>query len=112
MTSAFSATVTGYSVDSRTIAPGDLFIALRGPNHDGHDHVEKAFAAGAAAAIVEQAMPGNCIVVRDSLAGAATTRGLGAPALGRGSDRRHRVGRQDHDEGRHRGHAERPLSYR
>ena len=29
--------VTGWSVDSRTLDPGDLFFALRGPNHDGQD---------------------------------------------------------------------------
>ena len=34
-------TVTGWSIDSRTIARGDLFFALRGPNHDGHDHIEE-----------------------------------------------------------------------
>lgn len=46
--------VTGVSIDSRTIAPGDLFIALEGPNHDGHDHVAGALAAGAAAALVHK----------------------------------------------------------
>jgi UDP-N-acetylmuramoyl-tripeptide--D-alanyl-D-alanine ligase len=43
---------TGVSIDSRTVAKGDLFIALQGPVHDGHDHVAAAFAAGAAAALV------------------------------------------------------------
>ncbi len=45
--------VTGWSVDSRTIAAGDLFIALRGPNHDGHAHVAAAFEKGAVAALVQ-----------------------------------------------------------
>ena len=45
-------TVTGWSIDTRTLVSGDLFVALKGPNHDGHDHVEAAFAKGAAAAIV------------------------------------------------------------
>lgn len=45
---------TGVSIDSRTVQPGDLFIALAGPNHDGHDHVAAALAAGAAAAIVHR----------------------------------------------------------
>src|SRR5271154_1598531 len=42
--------VTGVSIDTRTLAPGDLFFAIRGDVHDGHDHVARAFAAGAAAA--------------------------------------------------------------
>jgi UDP-N-acetylmuramoyl-tripeptide--D-alanyl-D-alanine ligase len=50
--------VTGWSVDSRTLAPGDLFFALRGPNHDGHLFVEQALGKGAVAAVVERA-PGS-----------------------------------------------------
>ncbi len=34
-----AAVVTGWCIDSRTIQRGDLFFALRGPHHDGHDHV-------------------------------------------------------------------------
>ncbi|MBI1205691.1 MAG: UDP-N-acetylmuramoylalanyl-D-glutamyl-2,6-diaminopimelate--D-alanyl-D-alanine ligase [Azospirillum sp.] len=45
---------TGVSIDSRSLAPGDLFVALHGPNHDGHDHVAAALAKGAAAAVVER----------------------------------------------------------
>ena len=45
-------TVTGWSIDTRTLVPGDLFIALEGPNHDGRDHLESAFAKGAIAALV------------------------------------------------------------
>ena len=44
----------GVSIDSRTTAAGDLFIALHGPNFDGHDYVAAAFAAGASAAIVSK----------------------------------------------------------
>ncbi|MDR3435787.1 UDP-N-acetylmuramoylalanyl-D-glutamyl-2,6-diaminopimelate--D-alanyl-D-alanine ligase [Telmatospirillum sp.] len=44
----------GISIDSRTLAEGDLFIALAGPNHDGHDHVAAALANGAAAALVHK----------------------------------------------------------
>ena len=40
--------------DSRTVEPGDLFCCIRGARHDGHDHVEKAKAAGAVAVLVEQ----------------------------------------------------------
>src|SRR5271165_2767274 len=45
------AIVTGWSVDSRTIEPGDLFFALRGPNHDGTAYIEAAMAKGAVGAI-------------------------------------------------------------
>ena len=43
---------SGVSIDSRTLEPGDLFVAISGPNFDGHDFVADALAAGAAAAIV------------------------------------------------------------
>ncbi|MDH5558103.1 MAG: UDP-N-acetylmuramoyl-tripeptide--D-alanyl-D-alanine ligase [Alphaproteobacteria bacterium] len=45
-------TVTGVSIDSRTVEPEDLFIAIRGPNTDGHLHVKDALVKGAAAAMV------------------------------------------------------------
>ncbi|MGB4100503.1 MAG: UDP-N-acetylmuramoylalanyl-D-glutamyl-2,6-diaminopimelate--D-alanyl-D-alanine ligase [Alphaproteobacteria bacterium] len=45
---------TGLSIDSRTVAPGDLFIALKGPLHDGNDHAPKAIAVGACAAVVSR----------------------------------------------------------
>ena len=48
------AMVTGWSVDSRTLQPGDLFFALRGPVNDGHAHVAEAFEKGAMAAVVEE----------------------------------------------------------
>jgi UDP-N-acetylmuramoyl-tripeptide--D-alanyl-D-alanine ligase len=62
--------VTGYSVDTRTLQRGDLFFALRGPNHDGHDHVATALEKGAAACVVEHHLPagGVQIVVPDTLA--------------------------------------------
>ncbi len=43
---------SGVSIDSRTLEPGDLFVALRGPRHDAHAFVADAFARGAAAAVV------------------------------------------------------------
>lgn len=43
---------TGISIDSRTLAPGDLFVALAGPNFDGHSFVAAALQQGAAAAMV------------------------------------------------------------
>ena len=44
--------VSGYSIDSRTLRPGDLFFAIRGPRFDGHDFVAAAFEQGAAGAVV------------------------------------------------------------
>jgi UDP-N-acetylmuramoyl-tripeptide--D-alanyl-D-alanine ligase len=63
---------SGISIDTRTLAAGDLFVALKGPKHDGHDHVAAAFANGAAAALVERApadLPDNAplLVVGDTL---------------------------------------------
>ena len=45
-------TVSGVSIDTRSLEPGDLFVALPGSGRDGHDFVDAAFAAGAAAALV------------------------------------------------------------
>lgn len=47
-------TVTGVSSDSRTLRPGELFVALRGPRFDGHHHLADALAAGAAGALVAE----------------------------------------------------------
>ncbi|MFT5330440.1 MAG: UDP-N-acetylmuramoyl-tripeptide--D-alanyl-D-alanine ligase [Parasphingorhabdus sp.] len=56
----------GVAFDSREIGPGDLFIALKGEHSDGHLHVEQAFAAGAAGAIVSQPVAGPHILVSDT----------------------------------------------
>lgn len=48
-------TFTGVSTDTRTLRTGDLFIALRGENHDGHRFMAAAVSAGAAAALVDAA---------------------------------------------------------
>lgn len=45
----------GYSIDSRTIAPGELFFAVRGERFDGHDFVASALERGAIAAVVSRA---------------------------------------------------------
>jgi UDP-N-acetylmuramoyl-tripeptide--D-alanyl-D-alanine ligase len=42
----------GLSIDSRKVRPGQIFLALRGETHDGHDHLAQAVAAGAAMLIV------------------------------------------------------------
>jgi UDP-N-acetylmuramoyl-tripeptide--D-alanyl-D-alanine ligase len=50
------APITGFSIDTRTLSPGDLFAALK-DKRDGHDFVTQAFAAGAAAALVSYSYP-------------------------------------------------------
>jgi UDP-N-acetylmuramoyl-tripeptide--D-alanyl-D-alanine ligase len=61
--------ISGWSIDSRTIAPGDLFFALRGPQNDGHDHVGVALAKGAAGAVVDHDLrQPSLLVVDDTLA--------------------------------------------
>lgn len=50
---ALPAAVAGLEIDSRRVAPGSLFVALRGEHADGHAFVAAARAAGAAAAVVE-----------------------------------------------------------
>ncbi|WP_043334618.1 UDP-N-acetylmuramoyl-tripeptide--D-alanyl-D-alanine ligase [Belnapia moabensis] len=65
--------VTGVSIDSRSVAPGELFVALRDVR-DGHDFVADALARGAAAAMVDRDPPGVAagaplLRVRDTLAG-------------------------------------------
>jgi UDP-N-acetylmuramoyl-tripeptide--D-alanyl-D-alanine ligase len=49
----------GYSIDSRTIVPGELFLAVKGERLDGHDFVEQALAAGAVAAVVRRDQAGR-----------------------------------------------------
>ncbi|MDJ0785453.1 MAG: Mur ligase family protein, partial [Myxococcota bacterium] len=74
--------LSAVSTDTRTLAPGSLFVAIRGPRHDAHDHLDAACRAGAEALLVEraEAVPSDAslpvIVVDD------TTRALGALAAG------------------------------
>lgn len=46
--------VSGWSIDSRTIAPGDVFFAIKGDVHDGHAYVRDVLERGAAAAVVHE----------------------------------------------------------
>jgi UDP-N-acetylmuramoyl-tripeptide--D-alanyl-D-alanine ligase len=70
------ARVAGVSIDSRSVRTGELFIAIHGPRHDGHDHVEAALDRGALAAMVSEArlghytdaVQGRCIAVADTFA--------------------------------------------
>ncbi len=52
-------TIEKVTTDSRTLKPGELFVALRGENFDGHNFVESAAQSGAAGAIVESAWNGK-----------------------------------------------------
>ena len=69
------ARVAGVSIDSRTIRAGELFFAIHGPSHDGHDHVAEALGRGAPAAVVAESrarrfpdsLRGSCLVVDDTL---------------------------------------------
>ncbi|MDP6953396.1 MAG: UDP-N-acetylmuramoyl-tripeptide--D-alanyl-D-alanine ligase [Alphaproteobacteria bacterium] len=47
-------TAAGISIDSRSLSGGELFVALSGPNFDGHDYLAQALNAGAAAAVVSR----------------------------------------------------------
>jgi len=44
----------GYSIDSRTVRPGELFFAVRGERLDGHDFIDQALVRGAVAAVVRR----------------------------------------------------------
>jgi len=59
---------SGWSVDSRTQQPGDVYFALRGPNHDGHDYAAAAARNGTAAVVVDHplGLPDE-LVVEDTL---------------------------------------------
>ena len=56
---AAEAAVHGYSIDSRTVGPGQLFFAVKGERLDGHDFVEQALEKGAAAAVVRNDQAGR-----------------------------------------------------
>jgi UDP-N-acetylmuramoyl-tripeptide--D-alanyl-D-alanine ligase len=68
------ARVAGVSIDSRTIRAGELFFAIHGPRHDGHDHVAAAFERGALAAVVAESrargfansVRDRCLIVDDT----------------------------------------------
>src|SRR5437773_8715222 len=68
------ARLAGVSIDSRTVRAGELFVAIHGPRHDGHDHVAGSLGVGAVAALVAAEKVGGyadairtkCIVVDDT----------------------------------------------
>ncbi|RKZ20634.1 hypothetical protein DRQ16_04625 [bacterium] len=59
--------VNGFSVDSRTIKPGEMFFALKGERFDGHDFVEEAQLRSGKPACVERKGFKNVILVPDTL---------------------------------------------
>lgn len=79
---------TGVSIDTRTLEPGDLFVALK-DQRDGHEFIAQAFAKGAAAALVSDAEKGSglgpMLVVGDVLDGLTA---LGVAARDRSAARR------------------------
>jgi UDP-N-acetylmuramoyl-tripeptide--D-alanyl-D-alanine ligase len=85
------AVAMGYSIDSRTLSPGDLFIAISGERFDGHEYAQAALQKGAVGAIVEAGKqvagdPPRLLKVEDTLKalqllGAAARRLWGKPLL-------------------------------
>ena len=76
----------GVSIDSRTLARDDLFIAIEGPSFDGHDFVAQGLDAGAAAALVKRQPDGldanaPLLLVDDTM---AALKALGDAARARG----------------------------
>ncbi|MDD5224781.1 MAG: UDP-N-acetylmuramoyl-tripeptide--D-alanyl-D-alanine ligase [bacterium] len=63
--------VPGISTDSRSVEPGELFVALRGPNFDGHEYIPEALARGATAVLCERNLSEKsapaAVVVPDTL---------------------------------------------
>jgi len=80
--------IRGISYDSRHVAPGDLFVALRGAVSDGHVYLQQAVDLGAAALLLESApefaLPDDvlAVLVSDSRRALApiATRFFGEPA--------------------------------
>ncbi|MCA9608324.1 MAG: UDP-N-acetylmuramoyl-tripeptide--D-alanyl-D-alanine ligase [Myxococcales bacterium] len=80
---AFDGEVRGVCLDSRTVRPGSLFVALRGENHDAHDYVGVAVERGAAAVLVDRPVEVSgaaVLTVEDTLAALGK---LGAAHRGR-----------------------------
>jgi len=72
------------SIDTRTLGPGALFVAIAGPHHDGHDYLAQAASAGAAGLVVhaDRALPGGIPTDLPVLGVDDGTRALGALASG------------------------------
>ena len=85
-----SVELCGFSTDSRTLQPGELFIPLRGDKFDGHDYMTQAIQRGAAACLSEEMIGGllvPVIKVKDTLKAlgdlaAAVRRQFSGPVIG------------------------------
>jgi UDP-N-acetylmuramoyl-tripeptide--D-alanyl-D-alanine ligase len=88
-----NAVAQGYSIDSRTLQPGELFFAVKGERMDGHDFVDQALEKGAVAAIIRKdqlaryADKDRLVVVDDTLSAlqtlaSAVRRLWGKPLIG------------------------------
>jgi UDP-N-acetylmuramyl pentapeptide synthase len=86
---------TGVSFDTRTLAPGDLFVALADAR-DGHDFVAEAFAKGAAGALVSRPMPGAVLLVDDTLEGLRRLAAAGRARSDQGNAAPHAVRLRQH----------------
>jgi UDP-N-acetylmuramoyl-tripeptide--D-alanyl-D-alanine ligase len=88
------------ATDTRTLAAGDLFVAIKGERFDGHDFVGAAFERGAVAALVGESradtLAGNLVVVRSRWRRWASSRAL---AFRFSSGRGGRQQRQDDRQG-------------
>jgi UDP-N-acetylmuramoyl-tripeptide--D-alanyl-D-alanine ligase len=60
-----SSPLTGFATDSRHVKQGDLFIAIRGAQADGHDYIDQAARNGAIASLVERPVAGPYVLVGD-----------------------------------------------
>ena len=69
--------ITGVSTDSRKVAGGDVFIALKGTTFDGHAFVVDVFSRGAAVAIVDTSFDTGAVPDKPLLVVEDTTRALG-----------------------------------
>ena len=86
---ALPTVITGVSIDTRTVAPGEAFFAIKGDSRDGHDFVKAALAAGAIAVVARErraqfAVDAPLLVVDDVLEG---LRDLGRAARRRSAAR-------------------------
>ena len=89
----------GLSIDTRTIAAGELFVALLGEGRDGHAFVADALAKGAAGAIVHEDVSARPVLrVDDTLAALTRLGGFARWRFGGRAGRGHGQRRQDHHE--------------
>ena len=82
--------VMGFATDSRSVSPGEAFVAIRGENFDGHDFADEVIANGASVVVADHAINGiPCVVVPNTLTAyadiarehLASLRKLGSPVV-------------------------------